>query len=167
MPATHLSQALEQVWKSERQLAEAFLMIADRTDNYYELQRSCTLFGHWSFGHSINLDEFLLKYRSIPGSRATAAHTAPFSCRAQGKDLYHHLQELLFLAQQTRSAWTTLAEAARQAGDDEMIAVTMRCTAENDRQIIWLTDEFTSFSLLLRNGNSVPRLRPNQAKGLL
>ena len=164
MPATHLSQALEQVWKSERQLGEAFLMIADRTDNYYEFQRKCTLFGHWSFGHSINLDEFLLKYSSIPRSRATTAHTAPFTCRAAGEDLYHHLQELVLLAQQTRSVWTTLAEAAREAGDDELIAVTTRCAAENDRQIIWLNDEFTSFSLLLCNGNRVPKMRPNQAK---
>ena len=163
MPTSQLSQALERVWKSERQLGEAFFIVADRAHKFYELQRSCTLFGHWSFGHAINLDEFMEKYGSRPVSGVTAAHSSPPPDRADGNDLHHQLQELLLLAQQTRSAWTVLAEAAQEAGDDDLIGVTVRCAAENDRQIIWLNDEFQSFSLLMHTRKGPLTLKPNQA----
>ena len=126
-------------WASEQQLAKSFAAIARKQSNEFEILQSCTLFAQWSEDHLQKLKVFTKRHGSFPNPDPARVRRSLFhGPRIGGFGLLRDLQDLLLLTHQARTAWTALAQAAREMKEPDMIDTVQECADRTDRQIDWL-----------------------------
>ena len=133
-----LPYSLGLVQASEQELVNVFGWLADRHHGDYEIHQGCRLLAQWSRAHLDTLLPFVNRHGSTVSSDPGRVRSVLFcGMRVGSYGLLRDLQDLLLLIHQTRTAWTSLAQAAKAMQDVDMVEAAMRCATETDRQIDW------------------------------
>lgn len=130
---------------SEEQLAETFLLVANKHDKNAEVREMAKQLAEWSRRHV----EALLRVAERLGTAAVdepeRVRSALFhGARAGGVGLLRDLQDLSLLANQTRIQWVTLLQAAKGLHDETLVALCTASQEETERQCAWLETQIKS-----------------------
>jgi hypothetical protein len=130
---------------SEEQLAEAFLLVANKHDKNAEVREMAKQLAEWSYHHIEALHPIAERLGSAAADEPERLRSALFhGARAGGVGLLRDLQDLSLLANQTRMQWITLLQAAKGLHDEELIAVSAASEEEIERQCAWLETQIKS-----------------------
>ncbi|MEA2574680.1 MAG: hypothetical protein QOH93_1978 [Chloroflexia bacterium] len=136
-----LAKYLSMVSLSERNLADALIMVSDRHDRDSELKNQGRSLAAWSQAHITALEPFIEKYgedksknEQVQLLRGALFH----GTRIGGLGALADLQDLLVLANSTLSQWTAIHQGSMAAHDKQLETVSEQACEETDRQISWL-----------------------------
>jgi hypothetical protein len=136
-----LSKYLAMVDLSERNLADAFILVGDRHDRNSEIQEQCNNLAAWSHAHRERLAPFIAKYGEDKSNnpQVEMVRGALFhGVRIGEPGLLADLQDLALLTNQTLAQWTAVHQAAIALHDQQMETASEECCEQTDRQLSWL-----------------------------
>ncbi len=136
-----LAKYLGMVNLSERNLAEAFLLVADRHDRAAEIKNQCRNLAAWSQAHRERLGPMLAQYGEDKSNNVAAEQLrgALFHGTRLGEmGLLADLQDLALLTSQVLSQWTAIHQAGIALHDQALETLSEECCQETDRQLSWL-----------------------------
>jgi hypothetical protein len=127
------------VRNGEQELAEAFLMLADRHENDADIRDTSLRLAAWSRAHLEMLGPLARRYGEDSSPDPDRLRSALFhGARVGGVGLVRDLQDLSALATHVRLTWTSLNQAGKRLKDPELKSVSEACGLDTDRQINWL-----------------------------
>jgi hypothetical protein len=135
----HVAKYLGIVRNGEEELAQAFLMLADRHEREADVRDNCKMLAQWSRAHIEALRPLIEKYGEDSSADPDRLSSALFhGARVGGVGLLRDLQDLSALATHVRLGWTALLQAGKGLHDKELEGISERCGLESDRQIAWM-----------------------------
>jgi HPP family len=124
---------------SEEQLFDAFVLVAERHERHYDVQRGATMLAGWSRENLDSLVPLEKKYGSIPSDQPERLRSALLGGTRVGSiGTLQDLQDLSLLAEQVSMAWLMLQQGAKELHDDELLEVSGRAKEHTRRQLAWL-----------------------------
>ena len=132
---------------SEKQLADAFLMVSDRHDRDSDIRETCKMLASWSQAHIEDLAPFIARYGEDKSTneQAHALRGALFHGARVGEiGLLADLQDLLTLANKVVLQWTIVLQAAKGLRDKELEVKAEDSCKQADRQVSWLRTHIKS-----------------------
>lgn len=138
----HLATVLGLVVRSEEQLADSLLQVANKHDGNAEVRDMCKQLAEWSRGHVSALAEFSVEFGTESVDEPQRVRSALFhGMRLGGFGLLRDLQDLGVLAKQVHLNWTSLLQAAEGMHRKDFAAVCTQSKLETERQLAWLETE--------------------------
>lgn len=135
----HISTYLGRLSDGERELADAFGLVAARHEKESEVRERCKMFAGWSGAHGKELEPFVKKYGQEQAPAVEMLRSALFAdTRRGGLGKLLDLQDLGVLANAVRTDYTVLIEGAAAIQDTELQKTCERLGQETNRQIDWL-----------------------------
>jgi hypothetical protein len=123
----------------ERQLADAFTLLADRYSRDPEIRDTTILLAKWSDAHLHKLEPLSARLGATESEHPAKLRAALLGgTRVGGLGLLWDLQDLELLISQVRSSWLVLQQAAKAMGDDELIALSKAACQDVERQYHWV-----------------------------
>src|SRR5215212_2807334 len=136
-----LSKYLSMVELSERNLADAFIMVSDKHDRNAEIRNQARNLAAWSNAHIESLQPYIKKYgedksknEQVQLLRGALFH----GTRVGGLGTLADMQDLLVLANSTMSLWDSIHQGAMAISDKQLETVAEKACEETDRQVTWL-----------------------------
>jgi hypothetical protein len=124
---------------TERQLADAFALLADKHSRDAAIRDMATLMSAWSARHVESLEPFVKRYGKGASERPERLRSALFAgTRIGGLGLLQDMQDISLLVTEAELVWTELKEAASALRDSEMLDAIGKATEENSRQLQWV-----------------------------
>jgi L-ascorbate metabolism protein UlaG (beta-lactamase superfamily) len=137
--APHIPKFIGLLRQSERLLADAFLMVAERHALDPELREMCKQLAVWSSLHADGLEPLAQRYGEQSDKEPARVRRALFRrARGGGVGKLRDLHDLALLAGQSKLTWTSLKQAAVSLRDRDMEMVCSKSLAETERQLAWL-----------------------------
>ncbi|MEY2562852.1 MAG: hypothetical protein QOH88_1045 [Verrucomicrobiota bacterium] len=130
---------------SEEQLAQAFLLVANKHDTNAEVRETAKQLAEWSRRHIEALRPVAERLGTAAVDEPDRLRSALFhGSRLGGVGLLRDLQDLSLLAHQTRIQWVTLLQAAQGLHDQELVALCTASSEETERQRAWIETQIKS-----------------------
>lgn len=124
---------------SEQQLGDAFLLVANRHEKDPGVRDMCKQMSNWSLSHIERLRGFKERFGKQPSDEPERVGSALFhGTRVGGMGLLRDLQDLMLLANQAHTFWTSLSQAAKSLHDKDLEAACTDSLEEVERQMAWL-----------------------------
>jgi hypothetical protein len=124
---------------SERLLADAFLLVANRHERDAEVRDMCKQLATYSSLHTNTLEALAQSYGEQTAEEPERVRAALFhGARVGGLGKLRDLQDLALLVNQAKLAWLSLAQAAGSLHDSELETVCTKSLAEAEKQLAWL-----------------------------
>jgi hypothetical protein len=136
-----LSKYLAMLDLSEGNLADAFVLVADKHDREPEIRQQCRNLAAWCHAHRDRLAPFLQKYGEDKSNNEQAQQVrgALFHGTRLGESgLLADLQDLGLLINQVLGQWTAVREAAIALHDQELETLSEESSEETNRQLAWV-----------------------------
>jgi HPP family protein len=125
--------------KSESELADAFILVANKHENNAEIRDMCKQFGKWSHSNLDALAPLLQRIGDEPADAPERLRSALFhGFGVGGVGLLRDLQDLSLLGRQTHLNWIALLQCAKELPDSEMESVCTQAKEVNEKQLAWL-----------------------------
>jgi HPP family len=149
MKHENLAVYLAQLHLSEGNLAEAYLMVADRHDRDGEVNENCRLFGEWTNQRVESLQPFLKEYgedksknEQVQMLRGALFH----GTRIGGMGLLADLQDLMVLTNRVIVYWTDVWQVGKALKDKNLENAADEACKSADRQLAWLRTQVKNIS---------------------
>lgn len=124
---------------AEQALADAFVLVGFRHATEPEMRNAARLHSNWCHGHIEALRQPAERYRAPRCRDGERLRRGLFhGGRMGGFGLLRDTHDLLTLATSVHGCWMALLQAACEARDRELEAVSRSCDAETIRQMSWL-----------------------------
>ena len=124
---------------TERQLADAFAMLADKHARDAAIRDMSALMAAWSARHVESLEPLVKKYGRGASERPERLRSALFAgTRLGGLGALQDLQDVSLLVTEAEMGWTQLKEAGQALRDQEMLDIVEKGSEENTRQLQWV-----------------------------
>lgn len=135
----HIGNYLGLVHQSEKDLAKAFRMVADRHGDEVDIFQTCMLLASWSDKHIVALTPFVEKYSEHKSKEPDRLKQAIFDKPRSGPlALLRDLHDIYLLATEVNLCWTVLNQASAGLKDKELSATCAELSGETKRQLSWL-----------------------------
>jgi hypothetical protein len=135
----NLAKFLALVKTSEEQLADAFLLVANKHERNAEIRDMSKQLAEWSRNHVTGLSAAIARVGSESVDEPQRVRSALFhGVRVGGLGLLRDLQDLSLLAKQVEINWTSTHQAAKALHDHELETLAGASLAETAKQIAWL-----------------------------
>jgi hypothetical protein len=135
----NLPKFLALVKTSEQQLADAFMLVANKHEQNAEIRDMSKQLSEWSRNHITGLSAAIARLGTESVDEPQRVRSALFhGARIGGLGLLRDLQDLSLLAKQVEVNWTSTHQAAKALHDRELESLSAACMAENGKQIAWL-----------------------------
>jgi hypothetical protein len=137
--AMQLAHYLSLLWRSQRNLADAFVAVADAHHDEVEIQRTGTRLAAQSQEHAARLRPFVDRYGKDADDEPKDLHGELFRGPRQGAlGVLRDLHDLYLMAAECDIVWTLVGQAAQGARDRELFEVVTACEGETSIQLRWL-----------------------------
>jgi hypothetical protein len=124
---------------NERQLSDAFALLADRHAREADVRDQATLMAKWSAEHIELLAPMTEKYGKAVSERPERLRSALLSgTRVGGLGLLMDLKDVSLLLHEQELTWESLWEAAQALKDEEFVSIVERARDQTNRQQQWL-----------------------------
>jgi hypothetical protein len=135
----NLAKFLALVKTSEEQLADAFMLVANKHEGNAEVRDMSKQLAEWSRNHVAGLSAAIERFGSESVDEPQRVRSALFhGARIGGLGLLRDLQDLSLLAKQVEINWTSTHQAAKALHDQELEALSAASMTETGKQIAWL-----------------------------
>jgi hypothetical protein len=135
----HIGNYLGLVHQSEKDLAEAFRMVADRHGDEVDIYQTCMLLATWSDKHIEALTPLVEKYAEQKSKEPERLKKAIFEKPRTGPlALLRDLHDMYLLATEVNLCWIVLSQASAGLKDKELTATCEKLSGETRRQLSWL-----------------------------
>ncbi|HKQ07450.1 MAG TPA: molybdopterin oxidoreductase [Blastocatellia bacterium] len=127
---------------SEQQLADAFLLVANRHERDPGVRDMCKQLCDWTRAHVERLKSLEARFGKQPSEGPERVRSALFhGVRVGGLGLLRDLQDLALLGHQSHICWTSLSQAANSLHDKDLVAACDTALAEVERQLAWIDSQ--------------------------
>jgi hypothetical protein len=134
-----VAYALGMVRGTERQLSDAFALLADRHARDAAIRDTSSLMAVWSARHVEALEPLVKKYGRAASERPERLRSALFAgTRVGGLGSLQDMQDISILVTEAELLWTQLEEAAQALRDEEMLNIVKASREQNARQLQWV-----------------------------
>lgn len=124
---------------SEQQLADAFLLVANRHERDPGVRDMCKQMCDWTRAHVERLKSLEARFGKQSSEEPERVRSALFHGeRVGGMGLLRDLQDLALLGHQSHICWTSLSQAANSLHDKDLEAACDTALAEVERQLAWI-----------------------------
>jgi hypothetical protein len=124
---------------SEEQLLNALILVAERHERHYELQRGATTLAVWSRENLDVLEPLVKRYGVVRSERPERLRAALLGGTRVGSfGALEDLQDLSFLARQCAMAWLMLQQGAKELHDDDLLDIVGVAQDHTRRQLAWI-----------------------------
>jgi hypothetical protein len=124
---------------TERQLSDAFALLADRHARDAAIRDMASLMATWSARHVESIEPLARKYGRGSSERPERLRSALFSgTRIGGLGALQDMQDVSLLVTEAEMVWTELKEAGSALRDAEMLDIVNKAVEENARQLQWV-----------------------------
>jgi hypothetical protein len=135
----NLAKFLTLVKTSEEQLADAFMLVANKHERNAEIRDMSKQLAQWSRNHVAGLSATIARVGSESVDEPQRVRSALFhGARIGGLGLLRDLQDLSLLARQVEVNWTSTHQAAKALHDHDLETLGAGCMEETGKQIAWL-----------------------------
>jgi hypothetical protein len=135
----HIANYLGMIRNAERQLAESFLVVAERHQQESDVLIQGKQMAEWCRANGEELKPAIQKYGVRRSEDPEHLRSALFQGgRIGGFGLLRDLSDLLALATALKSYWTILLSGAMALHDKDLEALCARCAMKTARQIEWI-----------------------------
>ena len=135
----NLAKFLALVKASEEQLADAFMLVANKHERNAEIRDLSKQLAESSRNHVGGLSAAIARVGSESVDEPQRVRSALFhGARVGGLGLLRDLQDLSLLAKQVEINWTSTHQAAKALHDHELETLSAGCMAGTAKQIAWL-----------------------------
>jgi hypothetical protein len=135
----HIANYLGLIHQSEKDLAEAFRMVANHHGDEVDIYQICLLLASWSDKHIEALTPFVKKYNEEKSEEPDRLKQAIFGKPRSGPlALLRDLHDIYLLATEVSLCWTVVSQASAGLKDKELTAICDKLSAETRRQLSWL-----------------------------
>lgn len=133
--------------ESEEQLADAFLLVANKHEKNSEVRDMCKQLAQWSRSNLEALAPVIDKFGAKAADGPQRVRSALFhGDHLGGLGLLRHLQDLSLLVRQAQLNWTALLQCAEDLPDTELESASLSALGINKRQTAWLETEIKTTS---------------------
>jgi hypothetical protein len=134
----HIANYLGMLRNAERQLGEAFLVVAERHQQEHDVLIHCKELSEWCRAKEASLEPAIRKYGLRRSEDPEHIRGGLFhGGRLGGFGLLRDLSDLVVLATSAKSYWTILLSGAMALHDKELEAICARGSVQTGRQIDW------------------------------
>jgi hypothetical protein len=134
-----LAHYLGLLHRSETELGEALLEVAEGHAEEPDVRTTCTKLARDCARHAEQLEPFARRYGEEAEDEPERLHSELFQgTRSGGLGLLRDLHDLYLMACECDMAWTLVAQAAQGARDSELLEVTRGCEGETAMTLRWL-----------------------------
>jgi hypothetical protein len=135
----HLGTFVSGAVESQRELAEAFRLVAEVHGDEPDIQVLCRRLGEQSERHATLLEPFLEQYPPVSSGEG-GPHSGPrfHGPRKGAMGLLLDLTDLYILASEVDITWTLVAQAAQGVRDEPLLKVVNLCEQETHIHLKWL-----------------------------
>jgi hypothetical protein len=124
---------------SEEQLLNALILVAERHERQYELQRGATTLAGWSSHNLSALEPLVKRYGAVASEQPERLRAALLGGTRVGPvGALEDLQDLSLLAEQCAMAWLILQQGGKELHDEELLDVVSTAQDHTRRQLAWL-----------------------------
>ena len=135
----HIGLYLKMIRDSERQLAEAFVTVADHHQQEPDMEEICRLLASWSHVKAKSTERFIQKYGEQRDREAARLYSDLFKGpRRGGLALLRDLHDLWLLVTEADICWTLLRQAAQALRDRDFMETCEHNKQQTHRQLSWL-----------------------------
>jgi hypothetical protein len=135
----NLGKFLTLIKTSEEQLADAFMLVANKHERNAEIRDMSKQLAQWSRHHVAGLSAAIARVGSEAVDEPQRVRSALFhGPRIGGLGLLRDLQDLSLLAKQVEINWTSTHQAAKALHDHELETLGAACMEQTAKQIAWL-----------------------------
>jgi hypothetical protein len=135
----HIANYLGMLRNAERQLGEAFLVVAERHQQEHDILIHCKELAEWSRANGAAIEPAIKKYGLRRSEDPEHIRGGLFhGGRLGGFGLLRDLSDLVVLATAVKSYWTILLSGAMALHDKELESICTRCSVQTGRQIDWV-----------------------------
>ena len=135
----HIGLYLKMVQDSERQLAEAFMTVADHHQQEPDMEELCRLLASWSRVKAKSAERYIQKYGEERDREPVRLYSDLFQGpRRGGLALLRDLHDLWLLVTETDICWTLLGQAAQALRDSDFVETCEHNKQQTHRQLSWL-----------------------------
>jgi hypothetical protein len=135
----NLPKFLALVKTSEEQLADAFMLVANKHERNGEIRDMSKLLAGWSRNHVAGLATAIARFGNESVDEPQRVRSALFhGARIGGLGLLRDLQDLSLLARQVEVNWTSTHQAAKALHEHELETLAGASLEETGKQIAWL-----------------------------
>lgn len=135
----HIGNYLGLVHQSEKDLANAFRLVADHHGDEVDIYQTCMLLASWSDQHIEALTPFVKKYSEEKSKEPDRLKKAIFEKPRSGAlALLRDLHDVYLLATEVDLCWVVLMQASAGLKDKELTAACDKLSKETRRQLSWL-----------------------------
>jgi hypothetical protein len=136
----HVGNYLGLLENSERQLADALMVIAQHHKDEPDVEQTCKLLASWSQQSLEKLKPFIDRYSEAKSDEPERLKQDLFKEPRTGSlALLRDLHDLWLLANEVQLCWTVLDQAAKALRDRDLEAACTQCGAQTKRQVKWLS----------------------------
>jgi len=135
----HIALYLKMVRDSERQLAKAFVTVANHHQQEPDMEELCRLLASWSRIKAQSAERFIQKYGEEHDREPARLYSDLFQGpRRGGLALLRDLHDLWLLGTEAEICWTLLGQAAQALRDTDFVETCRQNTSQTRRQLSWL-----------------------------
>ncbi len=135
----HIGNYLGLVDASEKDLAEAFVQVAEHHKDEVDVEQICKLLASWSRQHRQALQPFVARYSEVKGDEPDRMRRTLFDAPRNGSlALLRDLHDLWLLANEVDICWVVISQTALGLDDKELEACCSEMKKETKRQLAWL-----------------------------
>jgi hypothetical protein len=137
--AMQLAHYLSLLWRSQRNLADAFGAVADAHPDEVEIRRTGSRLAAQCREHAARLRPFVDRYGNDADDEPNDLHGELFHGPREGAlGVLRDLHDLYLMAAECDIVWTLVGQAAQGARDRELFEVVTRSEGETSIQLRWL-----------------------------
>jgi hypothetical protein len=124
---------------SEEQLFNALILVAERHERQYEIQRGATTLAMWSRQNLDALEPLQERFGNMPSDQPERVRSALLAgTRVGSAGTLMDLQDLSLLVEQCAMSWLMLERGGKELHDDALIDAAARAHDHTRRQLAWL-----------------------------
>jgi hypothetical protein len=139
MERNQVGRYLGELHAAEHELADAFMLVANRHNRESEITQTAALLASWSSRHVEALAPQIQAYGERMSDRAQRMRSVLFyGTRVGSLGLVQDLSDLAVLVSSVKMSWTILAQAASEARDANLQSLCLMAAVETKRQHAWL-----------------------------
>lgn len=137
----HIQDYLQLVYTSEKQMAEAFIKVAEHHKAEPDIYYNCLTLASWSDEHARKIEPLKEKYEkhSKKSKEPERLNQTLFKEPRKGSlSLLRDLHDLWLLTKEVEICWSVLLQAARVIRDKDLESLYEDLDKETNRQSDWL-----------------------------
>lgn len=135
----HLGVYIGLVHDSEKDMAEALKMAADKHGDEPDIFHMCQLLASWSEEHVQGLKPFVERYSEKNENEGDRLMKSLFNkARTGSLGMLRDLHDLWLMGQEVRMSWKVVLQAAQLLRDKDLESACYKFQEQTNRQIAWL-----------------------------